>query len=126
MLHLLVRLCAQQLTIMTKQEEIDARRAASAASIKPGWTPQSLTNWRPKKYKPTMEHLRAEALARNSCVPILRTAQCYVTWLATHGPSDSDEDGHASAASALVSMHTTGANGGTLSIKELGGKGRCR
>ena len=104
---------------MTKQEEIEARRAASAASIKPGWVPQSLTTWRPKKYKPTIEHLRGEALARNNSVPMLRTAQCYVNWLAMHGPSDLDEDGHASAASALVSMHKTGANGGTLSIKEF-------
>lgn len=40
------------ISLMTKKEEIEAGRAASAASIRPGWICMPLSDWKPKKLKP--------------------------------------------------------------------------
>lgn len=71
-------------------EEREEQRRKAASSIRPGWAPLALSQWKPKKFKPKLEHLKAEAEARNKAVPNFRTTQEYVSWLSLNGP---DEDG---------------------------------
>ena len=68
---------------------LEAARRAHAASIKPGWAPQALADWIPKKEKPTVQMLadrgssdaparRARVLATASTRPsvTLSTPRC--------------------------------------------------
>ena len=72
---------------------------AAARSIKPGWNPQALLTWRPKKDKPEKKHLWAVCKERNPALKEnqLRDKQAMVDWLALNGPpSDADRSGETS------------------------------
>jgi hypothetical protein len=91
----------------------EAQRAASAHSIRPGWEPQALANWKPKQAKPELKHLKAEAEARNKAVPKFRTTQECMTWLSFHGPEE------ASAGDNSVVIHVTAFDGLTDPISAM-------
>ena len=70
------------------KEDLEALRLNAARSIKPGWDSVLLKDWRGKRDKPNVKHLRQAAMERNPSVPNLRSAQVYVDWLAANAPKE--------------------------------------
>ena len=75
---------------------LEAARRAQAASIKPGWAPQTLADWIPKKEKPTVQMLRAEIKERAEGLPGTAPKcgnwngdRC-IAWLADNAPPSRD------------------------------------